>query len=81
MFANDLCHSQIEYFSLRLVDPTARRGMLSILIEKTKRSLRLLGVVAPTPRRAIPQIYPPPADQYSIPTWVIVICYMKFFNC
>jgi len=38
MFAHDLCHSQIEYFSLRLVDPTARRGMLSILIEETERS-------------------------------------------
>ena len=38
MFAHDLCHSQIEYFSLQLVDPTARRGMLSILIEKTERS-------------------------------------------
>jgi hypothetical protein len=45
MFAHDLYHSQIEYFSLRLVDPTARRGMLSILIEKTERSLRLVGVV------------------------------------
>ena len=31
--------------------------MLSILIEKTERSLRLVGVVAPTPRRAIPQIF------------------------
>ena len=30
MFAHDLCHSQIEYLSLRLVDPTARRGILSI---------------------------------------------------
>jgi hypothetical protein len=38
MFAHDLYHSQIEYFSLRLVDPTARRGMLPILIEKTERS-------------------------------------------
>ena len=38
MFAHDLCHSQIEYLSLRLVDPTARRGILSILIKKTERS-------------------------------------------
>ena len=38
MFAHDLCHSQIEYFSLWLADPTAWRGMLSILIEKTERS-------------------------------------------
>ncbi len=38
MLVHDLCHSQIEYFSLRLVDPTARRGGLSILIEKIKRS-------------------------------------------
>ena len=67
IFAHDLCHSRKEYFSLRLVDPTARGGMLSLLIEKTERSLRLVGVVAPTPRRAIPQIFPPPADQYSIP--------------
>jgi hypothetical protein len=67
MFAHDLCHNQVEYFSLRLrfqpvgltgrrVDPMARRGMLSIQIEKTERSLRLVGVVAPTPRRAIQQI-------------------------
>jgi hypothetical protein len=33
-------------------------GMVSIKIEKTERSLRLVGVVAPTPRRAIPQIVP-----------------------
>ena len=38
MFAHDLCHGQIEYFSLRLVDPAARRGRLSIKIEKTERS-------------------------------------------
>jgi hypothetical protein len=38
MFAHDLCHSQLEYFSLRLVDPAARRGMLSILVEKIERS-------------------------------------------
>jgi hypothetical protein len=38
MFAHDLCHRQIEYFGLRLADPAARRGMLSILIEKTERS-------------------------------------------
>ncbi len=38
MFAQDLCHGQIEYLSLRLVDPTARRGILSILLEKTERS-------------------------------------------
>ena len=37
MFAHDLCHSQIEYFSPRLVDPKARRGILSSLIEKTER--------------------------------------------
>jgi hypothetical protein len=38
MFAHDLYYSQIEYFSLRLVDPMARRGMLSTYIEKTERS-------------------------------------------
>ena len=32
-------------------------------IVKTERSLRLVGVVTPTPRRVIPQIFPP-ADQY-----------------
>ena len=45
-------------------------AMLSILIEKTERSLRLAGVLAPTPRRAIPQIF---NRQYSIPAcpgWV-----------
>jgi hypothetical protein len=57
MFAHDLYHSQIEYFSLRLVDPAVRRGMLSTYIEKTERSLRLVGVLAPTPRRAIQQIF------------------------
>ena len=36
MFAHDLCHSQIEYFSLRLGDPTARRGMLSHLNRKDR---------------------------------------------
>jgi len=56
MFAHDLCHSQIECFSLRLADPAARRGMLSILIEKTERILRLVGVIAPTPRRTIQPI-------------------------
>jgi hypothetical protein len=30
MFSHDLCHSQIEYFSLRLVDPTARRAIQQI---------------------------------------------------
>ena len=30
IFAHDLWHSQIEYFSLRLVDPAARRAILSI---------------------------------------------------
>ena len=57
MFAHDLCHSRIEYFSLRLADPAAQRGMLSIKIEKTERSLRLVGVEAPKPRRAIQQIF------------------------
>ena len=57
MFAHDLCHSQIEYFSLRLLDPTARRGIRSVLIEKTERSLRLVGVLSPAPRRAIQQIF------------------------
>ena len=46
MFAHDLYHSQINIL-----------GMLSTYIEKTERSLRLVGVVAPTPRRAIPQIF------------------------
>jgi len=64
MFAHDLGHRQIKYFSLRLVDPAARRGMLLIIIEKTERSLRLVGNLAPTPRRAIPQIF---NLKYSIP--------------
>jgi len=38
-------------------NPAARRGMLSIKIEKTERSPRLVGVAAPAPRRAIPQIF------------------------
>jgi len=45
---------------LRMIYAIARLnilGMLSILIEKTERSLRLVGVVAPTPRRAKPQIF------------------------
>ena len=84
MFAHDLCHSQIEYFSLRLVDPTlrpvsptgskrARRGMLSILIEKTERSLRLVGVV----RLRLGERYQKSSilnRQYSIPAcpgWVL----------
>ena len=37
MFMHDLCHSQIENFSIRLVDPEARRGLLSIYIEKKER--------------------------------------------
>ena len=38
MFAHDLCHSRIKYLSLRFGEPTTRRGILSILIEKTERS-------------------------------------------
>jgi hypothetical protein len=57
MFAHDLCHSQIEYLSLRLVDPTARRGILSILIEKTARH------AAQALRERLPQIF---NFQYSI---------------
>jgi hypothetical protein len=39
------------------------KGILSI-IKRTERSLRLVGVVAPTPRRATST--PPPADQFTI---------------
>ena len=46
MFAKDLCHSQIEYFSLRLVDPTARRGMLSILLERQSEASGSQGLYA-----------------------------------
>ena len=77
MFAHDLCHSQIEYFSLRLLDPAARRGILSTYIEKTERSLRLAGVVAPTPRRAIPQIF-------NLQSWLVrvgVILVAMDINC
>jgi len=62
MFAHDLCHSQIEYLSLRLADPTARRGILpveslrverSILIEKTERhTAQALAL-----REGLPQIF------------------------
>jgi hypothetical protein len=49
-------------------------GMYSVYFyKKTERSLRLVGVVAPTPRRAIQQIF---NLQYSIPAcpgWVSVI--------
>jgi len=64
MFAHDLCHSQIEYLSLRLVDPTlrpvgptgwkrARRGILSIFIEKTERH----AAQATALRERLPQIF------------------------
>ena len=59
MFAHNLCHSQIEYLSLRLVDPTARRGILSIFIEKTERH----AAQAPALRERLPQIF---NFQYSI---------------
>jgi len=39
MFAHDLCHSQIEYLSLRLVDPTARRGILPVESLRVERSI------------------------------------------
>jgi hypothetical protein len=58
MFTHDLCHSQIEYLSLRLVDPTARRGILPILIEKAERHAQ-----APALRERLPQIV---NFQYSI---------------
>ena len=47
--------------------------LLAFSIEKTERSLRLVGVVAPAPQRAIPQIF---NRQYSIPAcpgWVYSI--------
>ena len=62
MFAHELCHSQIEYLSLRLVDPTARRGILpveslrverSILLEKTERHAAQVPVL----RERLPQIF------------------------
>ena len=46
-------------------------GMLSILIEKTERSLRLVGVVAPTPRREITQIFNLKSSIPACPGWVI----------
>jgi hypothetical protein len=39
MIAPDLCYSQVEYLSLRLGDPMARRvGILPIVIKKAKKS-------------------------------------------
>ena len=65
MLAHDLCHSPIEFLSLRLVDPSARRGILSILIEKTERhAAQALGAAgAPALRDRVPQIF---NFQYSI---------------
>jgi len=65
MLAHDLCDSQIEYLSLRLADPLARRGILLILIEKTERhAAQALGEAgAPTLRERLPQIF---NIQYSI---------------
>ena len=59
MFAHDLCYYQIEYLSLRLVDPTARRGILSILIEKIERhAAQALGAAgAPALPERLPQIF------------------------
>ena len=42
---------KIDDFRLKI------KGMLSIKIKKTQRSLRLVRVVAPTPRRAIQQFF------------------------
>ena len=54
-------------------------GMLSIRIKKTERSLRLVGVAAPTPRRAIPQIVIRHSS-FVIPTSSLYIFFEQVFH-